>query len=77
MTQQPLFDGVSNEDNPAKFIGQQLYLEFKDNIQTHVALYHKDVLVKTADLTDIVGNFQCVGKIGYTRYKSRRRHTIL
>ena len=25
MTQQPLFDGVSNEDNPAKFIGQRLY----------------------------------------------------
>ncbi len=54
MTQQPLFDGVSNEDNPAKFIGQRLYLEFKDDIQTNVALYHNDVLVKTADLTDKV-----------------------
>ena len=54
MTQKPLFDGVSNEDNAAKFIGQRLYLEFKDDIQTHVALYHKDVLVKAADLTDKV-----------------------
>jgi len=54
MTQKPLFDGVSNEDNAAKFIGQRLYLEFKDDIQTHVALYHNDVLVKAADLTDKV-----------------------
>jgi len=53
MTQGLLFDGVS-EDKALKFIGRQLYLKFKDDIETHVTLYHNDVLVKTADLTDKV-----------------------
>ena len=54
MIQKVLFDGVSNEDNAAKFIGRRLYLEFKDKSETRVALYHNDVLVKTADLADKV-----------------------
>ena len=54
MIQKVLFDGVSNEDNAAKFIGRRLYLEFKDDSETRVALYHNDVLVKTADLADKV-----------------------
>ena len=54
MTQGLLFDDVSNEDKALKFIGQRLYLKFKDDIETHVNLYHNDVLVKTADLTDKV-----------------------
>ncbi|MFO7970712.1 MAG: hypothetical protein R6U40_03065 [Desulfobacterales bacterium] len=54
MTRRPLFDTVSNEDNAAKFIGQRLYLEFKNDSETHVTLYHNDVLVKTADLSDKV-----------------------
>ena len=54
MTQGLLFDDVSNEDKALKFIGQRLYLKFKDDIETHVTLYHNDVLVKTADLSDKV-----------------------
>ena len=54
MIQKVLFNGVSNEDNSAKFIGQRLYLEFKDDSEMRVALYHHDVLVKTADLADKV-----------------------
>ena len=54
MTQMPLFNAVSNKDNAAKFIGQRLYLEFKNDSETHINLYHHDVLVKTADLTDKV-----------------------
>lgn len=54
MTQKLLFDAVPNEDNAGKFIGQRLYLKFKDDIKTHVTLYHNDVLVKTADLADKV-----------------------
>ena len=54
MIQKVLFGGVSNEENAAKFIGQRLYLEFKDDSETHATLYHNDVLVKTADLADKV-----------------------
>jgi len=54
MTQRLLFNAVLNEDNAAKFIGRRLYLKFKDDSETHVTLYHNDVLVKTADLTDKV-----------------------
>ena len=54
MIQRLLFDTISNDDNAAKFIGRRLYLEFKDDSETHATLYHNDVLVKTADLADKV-----------------------
>ena len=43
-----------NEDNAVRYIGRRLYLTFKDESETLAALYHNDVLVKTADLTDKV-----------------------
>jgi len=54
MTQRALFNAASNEDNAAKYIGQRLYLTFKDDSETLAALYHNDVLVKAADLADKV-----------------------
>ena len=54
MTQQVLFGAISKEGNAAKFVGRRLYLEFKDDIETHVTLCHNDVLVKTANLADTV-----------------------
>jgi len=54
MTQRPLFDALSNEDNAVKYVGHRLYLKFKDDSETQVTLYHNDVLIKTADLTDKV-----------------------
>ncbi len=54
MTQRVLFDAASNEDNAVKYVGQRLYLKFKNDSETQVTLYHNDVLVKTADLSDKV-----------------------
>ena len=54
MTQRLPFDVISSEDNAAKLIGRRLYLKFKDDMETHVTLYHNDILVKTADLADKV-----------------------
>jgi transposase-like protein len=54
MTQRLPFDAVSNKDNATKFIGQRLYLEFKDDSETHATLYRNDVLVKTVNLADKV-----------------------
>ena len=54
MTQRPLFDALSNEDNAVKYVGHRLYLKFKDDSETQATLYHNDVLIKTADLTDKV-----------------------
>ena len=54
MIQKVLFDVASNEDNAVRYIGQRLYLTFKDDSETLAALYHNDVLVKTADFTDKV-----------------------
>ena len=46
MTQMPLFNAVSNKDNAAKFIGQRLYLEFKNDSETHINLYHHERIGK-------------------------------
>ena len=54
MNERVLFDVASNEDNAVRYIGQRLYLKFKDDSETLAALYHNDVLVKTADLADKV-----------------------
>ncbi len=54
MIQKVLFDVASNEDNAVRYIGRRLYLTFKDESETLATLYHNDVLVKTADLTDKV-----------------------
>jgi len=54
MTQRLLFDVASNKDNAVKYIGQRLYLKFKDGSETQVTLYRNDVSIKTVDLTDKV-----------------------
>jgi len=72
MTQRLLFGAVSNKDNAAKFIGRRLYLEFKDDSEARVTLYHNDVLVKTADLADKVAKrFFVVEAVELGAIKSR------
>ena len=77
MIQRLLFDTVSNDDNAAKFIGRRLYLEFKDDSETHVTLYHNDVLVKTADLADKVAKrFFVVEAVELGATKTRLADTL-
>lgn len=54
MTQKPLFDTPPNEIDSFQYIGQRLYLKFKDGAKTQVALYHNDLLMKNVDLADKV-----------------------
>jgi len=49
-----LFGAELNDDNALKYIGQRLYLKFKDDSETLVALYCNEILVNTADLSDNV-----------------------
>ena len=54
MPQCVLFNVPSNKDNTVRYIGQRLHLKFKNDSETQVTLYHNDILIRTADLSDKV-----------------------
>jgi hypothetical protein len=47
-----LFESFEPADKNVKVIGNSLYIKFKEDNPEYVSLYNRDVLVKTADLSD-------------------------
>ena len=54
MPQCVLFNVPSNTDNTVRYLGQRLHLKFKNDSETQVTLYHNDILIRTANMSDKV-----------------------